>query len=35
MTTWQSRADVGIKYEDTETVAPLVAMDLPNNWHGV
>ena len=28
MTTWQLRADLGSKYEDIETVATLVAMDV-------
>ena len=30
MTTWQLQADLGIKYRDTETVVPLLAMDVPN-----
>ena len=29
MITFQSRADLGVKYGDTETVVPLVAMDVP------
>ena len=33
MTTWQSRADLSIKYKDKKTVASLVVIYVPAKSH--